>query len=152
LPGLLFFGLIPCVTQGIMSLFEINAKIHYGLMFLAELSNAYKGGEYVSIQSFSQKTSFVPEGYMEEIVAEFRKSGLVVGRRGASGGYRLTKEPKQITVKDAIEILDGPICIAPCEKGSCTLLKKCGFRSFWAKAQKGLEEQFASMTLEEIDF
>jgi Rrf2 family transcriptional regulator, cysteine metabolism repressor len=135
-----------------MSLFEINAKVHYGLMFLAELANAYERDEYISIQSFSQKTSFVPEGYMEEIVAVFKKANLVKARRGAAGGYKLTKHPSEITAKDAVEILDGPICLTPCGKQPCLMSKKCGLKPFWAKAQKALEEEFASITLEEIEF
>ncbi len=135
-----------------MSLFEINAKVHYGLMFLAELANAYKEGGYVSIQSFSQKTTFVPEGYMEEIVAQFRKAGLVEGRRGAAGGYRLAKHPSKITAKDALEVLDGPISLTPCGKHPCAMSKICGLKPFWAKAQRMLENEFASMTLEEINF
>lgn len=51
----------------------------------------------------------IPHKFLEGILGDLRRGGLVTSRRGGSGGYQLAREPSAITVADVIRAVDGPI-------------------------------------------
>jgi Rrf2 family protein len=51
----------------------------------------------------------IPPKFLESILAQLRNGGLVASQRGAVGGYRLAKQPEEISVADVIRELEGPI-------------------------------------------
>lgn len=51
----------------------------------------------------------IPHKFLEGILGDLRRGGLVTSRRGGSGGYLLAREPSAITVADVIRAVDGPI-------------------------------------------
>ena len=51
----------------------------------------------------------IPHKFLEGILGDLRRAGLVTSRRGGSGGYALAREPSAITVADVIRAVDGPI-------------------------------------------
>ncbi len=51
----------------------------------------------------------LPEAYLEQLVASLRKAGLVLGKRGAGGGYTLARDPEAITAGAIVRALEGPI-------------------------------------------
>jgi Rrf2 family protein len=51
----------------------------------------------------------IPHKFLEGILGDLRRGGLVTSRRGGSGGYRLARDPGEITVADIIRTVDGPI-------------------------------------------
>jgi Rrf2 family protein len=56
----------------------------------------------------------IPRRFLENILLELRKHGLVVSHRGKAGGYALAKEPDTITFADVIRAIDGPLALTPC--------------------------------------
>jgi Rrf2 family protein len=56
----------------------------------------------------------VPAKFLEHILAELRRAGLVESRRGRAGGYRLAQPPERITFGAVIRLIDGPIAPLPC--------------------------------------
>lgn len=65
----------------------------------------------------------IPRRFLENILLELRKHGLVVSHRGKSGGYVLAKEPELITFADVIRAIDGPLALTPCT--SRTAYRRC---------------------------
>lgn len=51
----------------------------------------------------------IPHKFLEGILGDLRRGGVVDSRRGGSGGYRLAREASEITVADVIRAVDGPI-------------------------------------------
>lgn len=51
----------------------------------------------------------IPHKFLEGILGDLRRGGLVTSRRGGSGGYQLARDPAEITVADIIRTVDGPI-------------------------------------------
>lgn len=51
----------------------------------------------------------IPHKFLEGILGDLRRAGLVTSRRGGSGGYQLARQPAAITVADVIRAVDGPI-------------------------------------------
>lgn len=65
----------------------------------------------------------IPRRFLENILLELRKHGLVVSHRGKAGGYALARAPDLITFADVIRAIDGPLALTPCT--SRTAYQKC---------------------------
>jgi len=84
---------------------RVTAKVDYALRALVELAadGGTVKGEHLS------KAQGIPLKFLENILAELRRAGLVGSQRGAEGGYRLQKAADQITVADVIRAVEGPL-------------------------------------------
>ncbi len=65
----------------------------------------------------------IPRRFLENILLELRKHGLVVSHRGKMGGYALARAPSEITFADVIRAIDGPLALTPCT--SRTAYQRC---------------------------
>ena len=65
----------------------------------------------------------IPRRFLENILLELRKHGLVVSHRGKAGGYALARTPDLITFADVIRAIDGPLSLTPCT--SHTAYRRC---------------------------
>ena len=65
----------------------------------------------------------IPRRFLENILLELRKDGLVVSHRGKMGGYALARSPELITFADVIRAIDGPLALTPCT--SRTAYRRC---------------------------
>ena len=86
---------------------QVNAKVDYALRALAELADA-EPGVPVKAEAVAQAQG-IPLKFLENILLELRHAGLVISQRGAVGGYRLGREPGEITLADVIRVVDGPL-------------------------------------------
>jgi len=77
---------------------------------LLHLAAAYESDESAlrTTEEISRKEG-IPNKYLESILRSLRQSGIVESHRGASGGYRLARSPKEISVADVMRVLDGPL-------------------------------------------
>jgi Rrf2 family protein len=89
---------------------HVSAKVDYGMRALLQLATAYKGAEtsLMKADEISQAQT-IPLKFLEGILTELRHAGFVVSQRGAVGGYRLSREPSQISLADVVRALDGPL-------------------------------------------
>jgi len=69
------------------------------------------------------KEARVPHKFLEQILLDLKKRGIVRSRRGRAGGYLLGANPKDISFADVIRAIDGPLALAPCV--SATAYHKC---------------------------
>ncbi|GAA0295223.1 Rrf2 family cysteine metabolism transcriptional repressor [Gracilibacillus halotolerans] len=86
---------------------KISTKGRYGLTIMIELAKNQGNGP-LSLKTIANDNN-LSEHYLEQLVAPLRNAGLVQSVRGAYGGYKLAKEPTEITAGDVIRILEGPI-------------------------------------------
>jgi len=88
---------------------RISAKADYAvraLLVLARLSEP--GGAPVTVERIAREGA-IPPRFLEGILAEVRRGGLVDSKRGAEGGYRLARDAERVTVADVVRIIDGAI-------------------------------------------
>lgn len=87
--------------------------------------------------------------YLEQIFGELRRAGLVESERGARGGYRLARDPSQITVGDVVRTLEGPIAPVECLTGheECERAECCLTREAWHRLQQSMTEALDGITL-----
>jgi Rrf2 family protein len=88
---------------------HISAKADYAVRALAELSAASADGPgYVTVEHLAELQG-LPVKFLETIFTELRKDGVVVSRRGIDGGYRLARDPSDISIADVLRSVDGPL-------------------------------------------
>ncbi|MCU1494839.1 MAG: transcriptional regulator, BadM/Rrf2 family [Acidimicrobiaceae bacterium] len=85
---------------------HISAKVDYAVRALVALAAA--GGGPVAGATLAKEQD-LPAKFLEGILAELRRSGIVGSQRGAEGGYRLARPAAQISVADVIRAIDGPL-------------------------------------------
>ncbi|MCM3738649.1 Rrf2 family transcriptional regulator [Oceanobacillus luteolus] len=88
---------------------KITTKGRYGLTIMIELAKEYGEGPK-SLKSIAQENN-LSEHYLEQLAAPLRNAGLIKSVRGAYGGYKLAKEPTEISAGDIIRVLEGPITL-----------------------------------------
>lgn len=84
---------------------RLSARVDYALRALAELAAA-EGPRTVEQLSVAQQ---VPAKYLESILGELRRGGLLRSQRGPDGGYRLARSSAEISIADVIRALDGEL-------------------------------------------
>ncbi len=87
---------------------RISAKVDYAVRALAELAAAPADGCPVKGDRIAANQG-VPVNFLENILGELRRAGLVSSQRGADGGYRLAVDAATIAVADVIRAVEGPL-------------------------------------------
>lgn len=85
---------------------RITAKVDYAVRAATELAAAPPGPVKGDVIAERQD---IPVKFLENILADLRRAGLVASQRGADGGYRLAVEPDSLTVADIIRAVEGPL-------------------------------------------
>ncbi len=90
---------------------RISAKVDYAVRALTELAAAGEGGGGGGPVKGDRiaANQGMPVNFVENILGELRRAGLVLSQRGADGGYRLAVAPETITVADVIRVVEGPL-------------------------------------------
>ncbi len=99
----------------------LTVKAKYALRAMLDLAEA-KGDRPVFIADIARRQD-IPRRFLENILVELKKSGLVVSHRGKHGGYALARSPEDISFAEIIRISDGPLALAPC--ASKTAYRRC---------------------------
>ena len=86
---------------------RISARADYAVRAVLELAVRQDGGP-VKAQAIAVVQD-IPHKFLEGILGDLRRAGVVDSRRGGGGGYRLAREAAEITVADVIRAVDGPI-------------------------------------------
>ena len=86
---------------------QVSARVDYGARALAELASR-DPGELVTSEDLARLQG-IPVKFLEGILTQLRRAGLVYSKRGVDGGYRLGRAADQISVADVFRALDGPI-------------------------------------------
>ncbi len=99
----------------------LSHKARYALRALVEL--AREGPERQLTAGEIAARADAPRKFLEAILLELCRRGLIVSRRGKFGGYALTRPAEQISFAEIIRTVDGPLALAPCV--SKTAFRKC---------------------------
>ena len=89
------------------------------LLFLVEEG----GGAPVQLARLAS-TQQVPPKYLELIMLDLKKAGLVTSTRGPKGGYLLARDPDDISFGEIVRVMEGPIALVPC--ASVNFYARCG--------------------------
>ena len=118
-----------------------------GLLFLAK-----QPPDRVVLISEISREQRIPESFLAKIFQRLSKAGLLRSVRGANGGFSLGKPPKQITMREVIEVLEGPITLNRClrKEGECESEKACPLHPVWEEVQQRFLEILDRTTMEDL--
>lgn len=119
----------------------ISTKGRYALRVLVDMAEHTSEG-YIPLKEIAQRQD-ISEKYLESIVKELVKRGVLAGVRGKGGGYRLCSPPEQINVGDILYYMEGTLAPVAClENGAvpCARASECRTLEFW----RGLDEAIHS--------
>jgi Rrf2 family protein len=135
-----------------------STKAEYGVRVMVEL--ARRGGDQPVALTEIAEHEGLPLAYLEHLVARLRRADLVTSRRGAHGGYLLSREPAQITMAEVVEALEGPIapieCFSTVPDGSihCVLAsdpaRVCTSKILWSRLREAIVATLEQMTLADL--
>jgi Rrf2 family protein len=133
---------------------KVSTRVHYGLRAMTELARSYGDARLLSISEIARSED-LPLAYLEQLVGELRRAGLVEGTRGVHGGYRLARTPAEITVGDVYRVLEGEVAPVDCTAedylpGACGRESVCMSRSIWARVQAAVLSVLDSTTLDDL--
>ena len=82
----------------------------------------------------------IPPSFLAKIISQLAIAGLLHTSRGARGGVTLVRDPKDITLLEVVEAIDGPIQLNVCVggDGACTFDEDCPIRPVWCNVQTEL--------------
>jgi Rrf2 family protein len=90
----------------------ISQKAKYALRALVALARA-DGPQALQISEIAGSHR-IPKKFLEQILLDLKREGIVESRRGKAGGYLLARPPEQITFGEVLRLIDGPIAPLPC--------------------------------------
>ncbi|QEE49438.1 Rrf2 family transcriptional regulator [Flavobacterium alkalisoli] len=118
----------------------LSKKTKYGLKALIYIAK-HSGTEPVLISEISDRER-IPKKFLEAILLDLKKFGILGSKKGKGGGYYLLKDPRDISAATIIRVLDGPLAMLPCvslnyyEKcDDCPDEAKCNLNKFLAQVR-----------------
>jgi Rrf2 family transcriptional regulator, cysteine metabolism repressor len=130
---------------------KITYKGDYALKAVLDLALNYEK-ELVTSHDLAQHID-APLKFLEQILLELRKGGIIQSKRGNVGGYLLSRAPKDITLGDVIRLIEGPIEPISCVKEgytNCTDIRKCVFRRIFHKVSRSITDIIDNVTFEDL--
>jgi Rrf2 family protein len=128
---------------------RVSAKVDYAVRATLELASADEGpvkGDRIS------DAQSIPLKFLENILAELRRAGIVASPRGADGGYWLAKPAGKVSIADIIRAVEGPL--ADVHGTSPEKLQFVGpakpLKDVWVAARAGLRSVLEEVTLADI--
>ena len=92
----------------------ISLKTKYAIKALITLAEEKaRGGSSLTIEEIADRGG-TPKRFLEHILLEIKRGGLIGSRRGRVGGYLLIKEPVSISIGAILRLVDGPMAPLPC--------------------------------------
>lgn len=126
---------------------KISKKAQYGLRAMLKIARNYKTKKILSVKTISEKEG-IPFDFLEKIILQLERSGLVAAKKGIQGGYMLKKSPKIISVFDVVLSLEGKNPLVDCL--FCGRSKKCAAKNVWLKVNNALNKTLKEITLEKL--
>lgn len=93
---------------------KISTKGRYGLRALVDLA-ANVSGQPVPLTAIAARQR-MSVNYLEQVFGQLRRGGILQSTKGAGGGYSLSRDPSCITVREILEVLEGPFCITDADR------------------------------------
>jgi Rrf2 family protein len=128
----------------------ISQKAKYALRALVALA---KAGDSLMIGEIAARKR-IPRKFLEQILLDLKRHGIVQSRRGKLGGYNLLMPPERITYGQVLRIIDGPIAPLPCLSriayrrcADCDTEESCEIRRVFARVAESAREVLDRTTI-----
>ncbi|MDF2968580.1 MAG: Rrf2 family transcriptional regulator [Nocardioidaceae bacterium] len=129
---------------------RVSTKSDYAVRALIELVATAETGP-VSAEELGRRQD-IPHGFLQAILADLRRAGVVVSLRGQAGGWRLARDPEDITVADVIRAVDGPLVSVYGLRPESVTYNEIAevLQPVWIAARSALREVFEAVTIRHL--
>lgn len=135
-----------------MSLMQVSRRVDYALR--AALHLASQQPDHACSVAEISETESVPKKFLEKILQDLIRRGVVRSKRGAHGGYLLARPPSEISFREIMEAVEGPIslniCVGEGDHELCSVSSGCGMQHIWAEGQRRLVDLFSKTRLGDL--
>lgn len=132
-------------------LMKISTKGRYALRLMLDLAYNHTGS-FIPIKNISQRQD-ISDKYLEQIITQLSRAGLVKSARGAQGGYMLAKEPQEYTVGEILRLLEGNLAPVACvddTKEACNRADECVTMEVWREIKDAVNKVVDNITLADL--
>ena len=126
----------------------ISTRGRYALRMMVDLAERYEES-FISLKDIAQRQQ-ISKKYLEQIIPVLNDAGLLIASRGAQGGYRLAKPPKDYKVIDILRATEGDIAPVSCifgDDNTCPRKINCPTLPLWQGLKGVINEYLSSVTL-----
>ncbi len=128
---------------------KVSTRAWYGLMAMVELGLRERQGR-VQVREISESQG-IPEEYLEQLMLALKRAGLVRSQRGVRGGYILARPANQVTIREILEALEGPILdFEPMEPNLRERVRNSGVSIVWEQLAEAMENVLQNITLAQV--
>lgn len=136
------------VYEGKLRKMKLTTRGHYSVKALLDLSLQRANGP-TNVRAIAKRQD-LPAPYLEKLLIEMRRAGLVKSVRGATGGYQLARSPSQISLGQILEAVGETIQPLPHHSPDANKAEDWVTFSIWNRLDKKLKEALYSISLEDL--
>lgn len=129
---------------------QISARADYALRALCVLATAEQ--DVVVKAAQIAEAQAIPRTFLDQILTDLRRAGIVDSRRGPDGGHKLARPPYAITVADVVRVVDGPLALVHGGRPEAMLYTGPAehLREVWVAVRAALRQVLERTSLEQI--
>ena len=129
---------------------RVSAKSDYALRALIEMAGR-EDGRAVSAEELGRLQD-IPHGFLQAILADLRRSGVVMSQRGQSGGWRMGRPASEVSVADVIRAVDGPLVSVYGLRPEAVSYNESAdvLQHVWIAARSSLREVFEEVSIQQL--
>ena len=129
---------------------KISTKGRYALRLMLDLA-LHSSGEAIPLKEVAERQE-ISDKYLEQIVTQLSRAGLVRSVRGAGGGYLLTRPPQEYPVGEILRVLEGNLAPVSCADGAscCQRADRCVTLEVWQQIQNAVAQVVDHITLADL--
>jgi Rrf2 family transcriptional regulator, iron-sulfur cluster assembly transcription factor len=127
---------------------KLTTRGHYSVKALLDLS-LQPADSPVSVKTIASRQD-IPAPYLEKLLIEMRRAGLVISIRGSIGGYQLSKAPSQISIGEILEAVGENITHLPQDSATKTHAEDWVTFTLWQRLNQKLKDALYTITLADL--
>jgi Rrf2 family protein len=125
-------------------------KTDYGLIALKHMADQ-QGNGLVNAKELASRFN-LPPNLLAKILQSLSQSGIILAQKGSGGGYRMARNPTEITLTEIFESIEGPVHMIMCtaDGGDCSVENSCTVRNGLVTLERKFAEFFDSISLADV--
>src|SRR3982751_6647694 len=129
---------------------RVSAKSDYALRTLIEMASR-SDGKAVSAEELGKQQE-IPHGFLQAILADLRRAGVVMSQRGQSGGWRMGRPASEVSVADVIRAVDGPLVSVYGLRPEAVEYNETAtvLQHVWIAARRSLRDVFEQVSIQQL--
>lgn len=129
---------------------QLTSRGNYGILAVYYIAQ-HAHDEYISIDEIVENTR-IPKPYLSKILQDLCRGGILLSRRGSGGGFTLARIPREISLREVIEVIEGKIYLVNCllKPSTCGNFMDCPIAPIWSEVQSFIFEIIGSITIDDI--